>query len=109
MEYGDTQSIGTLGGFAKASSGESERTWAILSSHVAKRSSDRNLYIANDEKTYIGKVMREVIEDEANKQYLDIAAASLQRDIPFNSKYFTEEESLVPGKSAIMIPISLEV
>ncbi|XP_060598082.1 uncharacterized protein LOC132751890 [Ruditapes philippinarum] len=94
VEYG----AGTLGGFAKTSSEESERAWAILSRHVAQRSSDRNLYIANDEKTYIGKVMKEVIEDEANKQYLDIAAASLQRDISFDSRYITEEGSPVPGK-----------
>ncbi|XP_060580500.1 uncharacterized protein LOC132737250 isoform X2 [Ruditapes philippinarum] len=89
---------GTLGGFATTSSGESERTWAILSRHVVKGSFDMKLYIANDEQTYIGKVMKEVKEETVDKQYLDIAAASLESEISFDPRYITEEKVLVPGK-----------
>ncbi|XP_060580519.1 uncharacterized protein LOC132737267 isoform X2 [Ruditapes philippinarum] len=99
IEYEKGKCIsGTLGGFATTSSEESERTWAILSRHVVKGSFDRKLYIANDEQTYIGKVMKEVKEETTDKQYLDIAAASLKREISVDPSYITEEKVLVPGK-----------
>ncbi|XP_060553744.1 uncharacterized protein LOC132714843 [Ruditapes philippinarum] len=89
---------GTLGGFAYTSSGESKRDWAILSRHFAKSSFDRKLYVAKQENMYIGEIMKEVKDDETNKEYLDIAAASLDDNISSDKTYVTEKNESVQGK-----------
>ena len=102
---------GTLGGFAKTSSEESERKWAIISRHVAKCSRDRKMYVAKDESDmnheYCGDIMKEINGDEGNKPYLDIAAASLEKGIDFDSNFVTENGDLVPGKLCLYDPEKL--
>ncbi|XP_053388795.1 uncharacterized protein LOC128551886 isoform X1 [Mercenaria mercenaria] len=96
----DRKVCGTLGGFAHTSSGESERTWALISRHVASCSSDGNLYVENGKDRMVAKIMKQIHEGETEKQYLDIAAACLENDAEtgYDTRYITEENITVQGK-----------
>ncbi|XP_053391934.1 uncharacterized protein LOC128554661 [Mercenaria mercenaria] len=99
-DMNDRKIYGTLGGFAHTSSGESERTWALISRHVANCSSDRNLYVENGKERVVAKIMKQIHEGETEKQYLDIAAACLENDAEtgYDTRYITEENIIVQGK-----------
>ena len=97
---------GSLGGFAKTSSEDTERKWAIFSDHLIKESIDGKVYVATDtsDHDYIGEVLKEKEQGGGNKSYLDIAAASLQNDIDIDSNFVTEDGDSVPGKPCLYDP-----